>query len=166
MLEEFPNYIPKVVYLENKKLNEDIKFPLISKPIYSTNGKDMFIIKNQNELKKLTNKKIIQEFVDLEYEYGAFFLCINGKIINIKIIKKLYPKYHIKKSNFINFIEVNNFPIEIFEEITLKINYSGGGNIDFKYDEDKKKIYIFEFNARFGGSAFSKNFIYDLLCIK
>lgn len=37
--------------------------------------------------------------------------------------------------------------------------------INFKYDEILNKLYIFEMNPRFGGSAFSCNFIYELLCI-
>ena len=47
----------------------------------------------------------------------------------------------------------------------MKLNYTGGLNFDFKFDELTKKIYIFEINPRFGGSAFTNNFIYELLCI-
>ena len=46
------------------------------------------------------------------------------------------------------------------------INYTGGLCINFKYDENNNNIYIFEINPRFGGSAFTNNFIYELLCIK
>lgn len=166
MLKEFENFIPKVYYLKNNIIEKNILFPLISKPIFSTNGLNMRIIKNNNELNMCKNKMIIQEYIDFDYEYSAFFLCIEGKIINIKILKKIFPKYHIKKSNFVDYIEVNDFPIEILEELTIKLKYTGGGNIDFKYNETNKKIYIFEFNPRFGGSAFTNDFIYELLCIE
>lgn len=166
MMEKFSNYIPKVYFLSNVNIDEDITYPLISKPNFSTNGKGMLIINNQHELKKCTNKVIIQKYIDFTFEYGCFFLCIDGKIINHKTIAKSYPKYNIKKTNFINYIEIKNFPIEIIEKITMDLNYTGGGNIDFKYDEEHKQIYIFEFNPRFGGSAFTNNFIYELLCVE
>jgi len=166
MLEHFPEYIPNVYYLENNKLEENIEYPVISKPIYSTNGRNMNIIVDTEKLNKHKNKIIIQKYIELSYEYSAFFLSIEGKIINVVIIKQAYPKNHIKKTNFVNYEEVKIFPIEILEKITKKINYTGGGCIDFKFDEETKKIYIFEFNPRFGGSAFTNNFIYELLCIK
>ena len=37
--------------------------------------------------------------------------------------------------------------------------------IDFKFNENSNQLYIFEMNPRFGGSAFTNNFIYELLCI-
>lgn len=168
MIENFCDYIPKVFYLENVELERDVKYPLISKPAYSTNGKNMFIINNNKELEMCMNKIILQEFIKLKYEYSIYFLCIEGKIINYKIIKQSYPNNHIKKVNFNKYDEVTNFSIGlgIIEKITFKLNYTGGGCIDFKYDEQQNKIYIFEFNPRFGGSAFTNNFIYELLCIK
>lgn len=165
MMNEFDDMIPKVYYLENIKLEENIEFPLISKPIYSTNGINMVIIYDFIQLNKHADKLILQKYIDLIYEYSAFFICIAGKIINYKILKKKYPKYHIKKTNFVDYDVITNFPIELLEKITNKINYTGGGNIDFKFDNNNN-IYIFEFNPRFGGSAFTNEFIYELLCIK
>lgn len=166
MLEHFPAYIPKVYYLENIKLNDNIQYPLISKPIYSTNGKNVILVPDSKTLNSnlCANKIIIQEFIELRNEFSAFFLCIEGKIINIEIIKNEFPPMHIKKKNFINYTKVNDEHLtKIFEEITVKINYSGGGTIDFKYNDETKQIYIFEFNPRFGGSAFTNNFIDKLL---
>jgi carbamoylphosphate synthase large subunit len=166
MIENFYDYIPKVFYLENIKLEENVEYPLISKPIFSTNGKNMFIINNKNKLERCKDKIILQEFIKLKYEYSAHLLCIEGKILNYKIIKQLYPNNHIKKVNFNKYIEITNFPIEPIEKIILNLNYTGGCCVDFKYDEQKNKIYIFELNPRFGGSAFTNNFIYKLLCVK
>jgi carbamoylphosphate synthase large subunit len=165
MLENFQDYIPTVYYLNNEKLL-DVEYPIISKPIYSTNGANMKIYYNNNGFKKCKEKIIIQKFIEDEYEYGAYMLCINGKIINYKIIKFKYKKYTIKKNNFPkNYENVSNIEIQNFEPIIMKLNYTGGLNFDFKFDELTKKIYIFEINPRFGGSAFTNNFIYELLCI-
>lgn len=167
MLENFKENIPVVYYLNNIKLLEPV-YPIISKPIYSTNGKNMVIYFNKKNFEyRCKNKIIVQKFIENEYEYGAFMLCIKGKIINWKIIRCKYPKNTIKKNNFPkNYENIENIEIKLFEMIIEKLNYSGGINFDFKYDENTSQIYIFEINPRFGGSAFTNNFIYELLCVK
>jgi carbamoylphosphate synthase large subunit len=165
MMTHFLDNIPKVYYIDNKQLAE-IEYPVISKPIYSTNGINMNIYHNNIELETCKNKIIIQKFIDYEYEYGAHMLCINGTIINWKIIRFKYPKYTIKRDNFPNNYEnIVNFEVKLFQPIITKLNYTGGICIDFKFDTSTNNIYIFEINPRFGGSAFSNNFIYELLCI-
>ncbi len=165
MLKNYVKYIPDIYYLNNIKL-KDIEFPAIIKPKYSTNGLNIKIIMNNNDLIRLNNNyNNIQKYIEYEYEYGGYFLCIEGNIINWKIIRFKYNKYHIKKSNFPkNFENVENISIDIFKDITQDLNYSGGMCINFKMDE-YNNIYIFEINPRFGGSAFTNNFIYELLCI-
>lgn len=168
MLEHFTTNIPTTYYLSNVKLL-DLEYPVVSKPIFSTNGKGIEIFYTPDDFLRCKNKFIVQKFIEDNYEYGAFMLCVNGKIINYKIIKFRFNKYHIKKHNFpSNYENVTNIKIELFEQIIEKLNYSGGINIDFKIDEsnDNTHIYIFEINPRFGGSAFSNNFICDLLSIK
>jgi carbamoylphosphate synthase large subunit len=165
MMTYFIDIIPKIFYLDNNKI-EDIKYPVISKPIYSTNGMNMKIYHNKEEFEKCSDKIIIQEFIDILYEYGAYLLCINGKIINYKIIKYKYEKFNIKRNNFPkNYEEDKNFNIKLFEPLIFKLNYSGGACINFKFDDIQNKLCIFEINPRFGGSAFTNNFIYELLCI-
>jgi carbamoylphosphate synthase large subunit len=166
MLKNYSQYIPEVYYLNNIKL-KDINFPAISKPIYSINGINMKIIMNNNDFRNLKNNyNNIQKYIEYEYEYGAYFLCIDGIIIKWKIIRFKYKKYNIKKYNFPkNFENVENISIDIFKNIIHDLNYTGGMCINFKMDESTNNIYIFEINPRFGGSAFAHNFIYDLLCI-
>jgi len=165
MLEHFYDYIPTTYYLDDIELCE-IEYPAISKPIYSTNGQNMVIIYSDSHLLWFKNKLIIQKFIKEQYEFGAFMFCINGKIINWKIIKSKYADFTIKKQNFPpNYEIVENIDISIFERIIAKLNYSGGINFDFKFNHSSNKINIFEINPRFGGSAFTLNFIYELLCI-
>jgi carbamoylphosphate synthase large subunit len=166
MLKNYNDYIPDVYYLNNTQY-KDITYPVIYKPTYSINGKDMTIIHNHSDFLKLKNYNIIQKFIEDEYEYGAYMLCIDGIVINWKIIRSKFKKYNIKKGNFPqNYENIDNFDVSIFKNIICKINYSGGLCINFKFDENTKKINIFEINPRFGGSAFTCNFIYELICIK
>ena len=153
------------IILNNIKL-KNIEYPAICKPIYSTNGSNMSIIYNENDILKLQNFNNIQKFIENEYEYGAYILCIDGIVINWKIIRFKYNKYNIKKTNFPNNYEnIENFDINIFKNIISNLNYSGGMCINFKINEFDNKLYIFEINPRFGGSAFTCDFIYELLCI-
>jgi carbamoylphosphate synthase large subunit len=166
MLNNFANYIPDIYYLDGIKMKE-IKYPAIYKPMYSTNGINMIVIFNDNDFTKLINNNNIQEFITDKYEFGAYMLCIDGCIINYKIIKQQFNDFNIKKNNFSkNYENVDLFDITIFQKIISKLNYSGGINFDFKFNELTNKLYIFEINPRFGGSAFSTNFIYELLCIE
>jgi predicted ATP-grasp superfamily ATP-dependent carboligase len=165
MMENFKHCIPQVFFLDNVQLSE-LEFPVISKPIYSTNGSGMTIYFNSHQFLKCKEKVIIQKFIDLEFEYAIYMLCDNGIILNHTIICNKYPKYTIKTKNFINYTVVKNFDITIFQNIIKKLNYSGGTCINFKFDLLFNNVYIFEINPRFGGSAFTNNFIYDLLCVK
>ena len=169
MLENFKEQIPSVYYLDNKYVSEsEIEYPIISKPIYSTNGIGMKIYHNEDDFFKCKDKMIVQKFIDHLYEYSAYLLCIDGKIINWKIIKSEYKKYTIKTGTFpknYQNVEKDELQIQIFEPIIVKLKYTGGMCIDFKYNTTTKKLDIFEINPRFGGSAFSNNFIYELLCI-
>jgi carbamoylphosphate synthase large subunit len=165
MLTKYIGYIPDIYYLDNKKL-KDIEYPAIYKPTYSTNGKGMCIIYNDDDFLRLRNHNNIQQFVANKYEYAALMLCIDGHIINYKILRHRYRKYNIKKTNFPDISEhIEDFNITVFRDIIKELNYSGGVCIDFKFDEKTDKIYIFEINPRFGGSAFTLNFIGELLCI-
>lgn len=164
MIDNFGEFIPKVFYLDQIQL-EELEFPVISKPIYSTGGQNMIIYYNDIDFQTCISKHIVQKYIKDLYEYAAYFLCIDGDIITHKVIRYKYPQYTIKNENFpADFETIHNFDLDVFNKIMNKLNYSEGACINFKIDNDEIKI--FEINPRFGGSAFTNDFIYDLLCIK
>lgn len=165
MLENFRSYVPEIYYLDRVKLKE-LVFPVISKPIHSKGGSHMNIYHTEKDFATCTNKYIVQQFIKELYEYSAFLLCIDGIIVNWKVIRYKYPEYTIKKDNFpVDYEDISNINLEVFMKIVKKLDYSGGMCIDFKMNK-KNRIKIFEINPRFGGSAFTNNFIYELLCVK
>lgn len=99
MLEKFPDNIPEVYYLYDKKL-KDISYPVIYKPVYSINGYGMEIYFNDDDFLQYNHNGIIQQFITDEYEYAGFMLCIDGFIANYKIIRHKFEKYNIKKVIF------------------------------------------------------------------
>lgn len=166
MLVHFRELIPDIYFLNGEKI-KDIEYPVIFKTAYSTNGLNMKIYTNETEFLQCNDKTIIQKFVDYNDEYAAFILCINGEIINWKVIKHKYRKFHIKTNNFPkNYIDDKTFDIQVFEKLIKYLNYSGGMCINFKFNVMTNSAYIFEINPRFGGSAFSNNFISELISIK
>ena len=165
MLENFKDMIPTTYYLDNMKLL-DIEFPVIYKPMYSTNGIDMKIYHNHTQFVNCKKKVIIQKFIEDEYEYSAYILCVNGEILTWKVIRDKFEKHTIKKTNYtMGYENLKNFEIKLFEPLIKKLNYMGAMNVNFKFNEDTKQLYIFEINPRFGGSAFTNDFIYELICI-
>jgi carbamoylphosphate synthase large subunit len=64
MLDHFIANIPEIYYLNNVK-RKHIKYPAISKPIYSTNGSNMTIIYNNTDFGKLENWKIATTYKNL-----------------------------------------------------------------------------------------------------
>lgn len=165
MIDNFPDLIPKTYYLDNT-LYQNVEYPVISKPAQCTNGMGMLIHHDETTLNKLSKKYIVQQFIEDRCERAAYILCINGEIITSKLIKHIFPIHHIKTKNFpSNFQNDDDVNVDVFVEIIKKLNYSGGMCINFKYNTDNKKLDIFEINPRFGGSAFSNKFFYDLIKI-
>lgn len=164
MLKNYPNNIPKIFVLEGIYMNLPTdEYKYIIKPRFSTNGNGMKICDFQT-LDHLNVDKIdiIQEYIEDEYEYGGFFFCINGKIINFLILKEKFNPMYIKQQNFENYEIVENFDLTLFEQILLSFNYNGGANFDFKMFDGQIKI--FEINPRFGGSLFFNKLFADFIC--
>ena len=104
MYENFYNLIPHIYFLDNKQIEPNIVFPMISKPMYSTGGVSMKILISKRELNMCKNKIIIQKYIENPCEYSAYIICKDGKIINHKVICEQYDKQYIKKQNFKNYI--------------------------------------------------------------
>lgn len=155
------DYIPKVYYitniLEDEKLYTDIKFrKFIKKPVLGASGRSIKVIKTKRDLTKIINEEkdiIISEYLDHTYYYSGHMLILNGKII-----KKLFfgaenkTENFIKKGQILNYIVLESIGCDdsIFNKIFSLTNYSGFVCIDFI--KLNNHIYIFEVNARPGGS--------------
>ena len=117
-------------------------------------------------------KELVILMQTIQSKKGTISASMEKEINNyITSLNAIAPKESIKnelkkmfKQN--KLMEAYNQILPIFEQIITKLNYTGGICFDFKFDFLLNKINIFEINPRFGGSAFSHNFIYDLLCIK
>ena len=163
MLLNFIENIPKTYVLNNKVIDENFDYPLIYKPQYSTNGRNMIIIKNIEDYNNIKEKHIIQKFIEDEYEYSMYLICENGKILNHLTIRNKFNKYFIKTHNFTTYEIVKNLNINVIVQIIKDVNYNGGACVDFKVENNDIKI--FEINPRFGGSLFTCDLFEELMKI-
>jgi carbamoylphosphate synthase large subunit len=164
MTVHYIKYIPKIFYLNNKIIDNNICYPVIIKPNISVCGKNMYVCKNKNELSRHKMRKIaiMQKFIIDVNEYSAHLFCIDGHIINYKITCQKYDLYNIKSTHFNALCEyVDDFDMTTIGDIIKQLNYSGGCCIDFKMQDGIMQI--FEMNPRFGGSVFSLRLFEELI---
>jgi glutathione synthase/RimK-type ligase-like ATP-grasp enzyme len=165
MLDNFPNNIPETYVLDKKEIlqPQDKTKIFVTKSDKSVSGSGVFLSHGYDSA--ITKKHVVQEYIDSEYEYSAYLLVIDGKIINYKVLRQKYKGPVIKRKNFGEECEiVESFDLELFNKILSKVNYVGPVNFDFKIKDNVIKI--FEANPRFGGSVVVKDFVYDLICFR
>ena len=148
-------YLPK--NLNNaKKILDNCKLPVFIKDRFGTSSRNIFLIKNKNELNKyfkIVPNSIIQEFAgnkgdDLKDEYTcSFFFSKEGKIIGPFIARRIL-KYGTSWS-----IEVKNYSKikSTLKKIAKLLPSIGSLNIQLR--DGIKGPVPFEFNARFSGTT-------------
>lgn len=159
-------YIPITYQInyDNNIYNKNIIYPVIMKSIIGLGGDDVYILHNNQDYIRTFNilKKnfVVQEYLIDDVEYVGHLFYINGKLIYSVFFKIINENiYYVRKGPSKKYLIVD-FDILLFNDIFEKINYSGPANINFKYIDNKIKI--FEVNPRFGGSIVKSNLLYDL----
>lgn len=156
------NKLPHLKTFQPKNISEAIKItkkiglPVILKEISGTSSRNVFLIKNSNEIRNhfsYMKKPIIQEYAGyqgsgLDYEYTcSFFTTRENKIIGPFVAKR-------KLSNGSSWIvEVGSFPKikKLIMKISNQLPCTGSLNIQLR-DGPKGPI-PFEFNARFSSTT-------------
>jgi predicted ATP-grasp superfamily ATP-dependent carboligase len=168
------NYIPKVLHLKHGSDNialdqqqNEVQFPtdsitypcILKKAIsYAGNGSKIYTSKSQlisDKINLNTNDLIIQEYIAGSVEYGGHFLVINGHIIFKAYYSNTHAsnqKLYIQRGHMNTYKKVNidrNIEL-VFNDIFIKLNYTGFACIDFKIQNGNPTI--FEINPRLGGT--------------
>lgn len=159
-------YIPETykIKYDNYIYDNTISYPSIIKTTIGEGGKDVYIINNDQEYMKISGKLkknyIVQEYLKSNIEYVGHLFYINGELIYSLFFKIINNNIlHIRKGPSKKY-ELVEFYYLKFDEIFKKLNYTGPLNLNFKYIDNKIKI--FEVNPRFGGSIIKSNYLYDL----
>ena len=143
---------PKTYLFEDLKGNEDIKYPLICKPIFGKGGIGIHITDQYKTilfLIKDTSAYLFQEYIDGEYEYTIDVLNdLEGNTLSIIPRKRVVVK---GGESIISITERNNDIMRYAKEVSEKIGFIGHINIQCIM---KKNIpYFIEINPRFGGAS-------------
>ena len=144
--------------IKSKKIN----FPLILKPINGGSSKGLYKINNERSLNKFFGKKkklkniLVEEYINgRELTVGILENKVCG-IMELKFSEELYD-YENKYINIAKHIINPKLPKNIEKELiktSTKIhkflNCNCISRIDFRYNEEKNKIYLLEVNTQPG----------------
>jgi glutathione synthase/RimK-type ligase-like ATP-grasp enzyme len=128
-------------------------------------GKESTICKNSHDLRKCeknTNEYFVQEFIMELKERSTHLFILNG-IIKWGICYEIkhHARYHIQKGRMEKYKKITDFNFNVFQDIFIKLNYTGFACIDFKIINGKIKI--FEINPRLGGTLVHGNNFEELI---
>lgn len=147
---------PKTLEFNNQNImKKKFKFPLIIKNKTGTSSKEVFIIKNLQELKlrgKLLKKPIIQEYLGEMDNNFQEFTCSFFKTKEKKTLGPFLGQRILKFGTSWIFKNIkNNFLKKLIIKISKIDNFEGSINIQLRYH--KKKFIPFEINPRYSGTT-------------
>ncbi len=144
-------------------------FPIIAKwnttEVTKTDklGKAVVVNYEQRHKLNISPNRVLQPFVAKakQFSFAGFFEGGKAKIFVIVEQKRMYPK---GASNYVNTMQLNHPLYEKIKSLGYKIindlEYSGFGEFEFIYDEERRKLYLLEVNPRTWGWIS----IFDLFC--
>lgn len=156
------DYMPTtyISCINNKQLmHNKYEFPCIYKLCVSSGGASSYVIELKSQMcKELLDKSknyVIQEYIAGSYEYSSHMYVHDG-IIKFSKFYRLFnnKKNYIQKGRMITYdsISIPSY-INIFQDIFVKLNYTGFACIDYKLKNGIPKI--FEINPRPGATIVS-----------
>lgn len=152
------------IYNRNNKFPEDSNYPLLLKPINSTQGEksDIHICRNYNEVKDCLTESsscsdfIVQEYIEKEYEinligvntdYGIY---IPGGIRKIRHYPTIYSPCSFGLFQSIEHLKIDTVPITKF---ISQVGYHGPFSVELLHKGNKN--YFMEVNFRNDGLAYA-----------
>jgi carbamoyl-phosphate synthase large subunit len=142
-----PNSCLKSDYKTFLKSN---KFPLIVKPRVGARSKDVFLVKDLNELEQCLEKvkdPIVQEYLDSNEEFTAGVIYFGDDSIASIVMKRTLKDGNTFVAQPIEYSYINKY----LEKITKELDALGPINYQFRLVGGKVKI--FEINSRFSGTT-------------
>lgn len=139
------------------EFTKQIEFPLILKGKYSVLTKDIYIIKNKNQLellkKSIENHSdyIIQQYIgSIDDEYTTTVYRSNDKLEVINFKRKL-------TGGMTSFATISNEKVLYDYAKNIAESFNLNGCINIQSRKSAKEFYIFEINPRFSSTVFIRN---------
>jgi len=142
---------PKSYLYEEIKNNENIKYPILCKPIFGKGGIGIFLANNINEIEiqvKNSSDYLFQEYIEgIEYTIDALN-DLEGNVLSLIPRKRVLVK---GGESILSITEKNETLLNYAKIISEKIGFIGHINIQCIMKE--KIPYFIEINPRFGGAS-------------
>lgn len=143
---------------------DDIKFPCITKPLYSIEGSkaDIFICQTFEELsgslENVYSKFVqIQEYIDKEFEFQLIGCSLNGgEQVIIPGVSKIIRASKVSNTGFLTYIPYEQFDFDLSKtkDFLRQTGYSGLFSVEYLKSRTGE-VYFMEINFRNDGNAFS-----------
>lgn len=154
-----------VVYHRGERIPEDLPFPVITKPLVSSEGEksDIHICRSEEELEDALRQEnrseylIIQEFIEKEYEIDAVGISTDyGVVMGGAIHKYRHWPRMVGAGAFGVFEHMNQFNVNIaaISRFIKKSGYYGPFSVEFLHTKEGKN-YFMEVNFRNEGLAYA-----------
>lgn len=129
---------------------DNIKFPLVRKPIVGSGSVGVSLINNNYELKGFdSDSEIIMRYYEgTEYSIDCF--CDNGKMTNFVCRKRVKTR---GGESLINIVEENLTLYQETKAICKALTLDGPVNIQYIYDNKLKNYFCIDINPRFSGGV-------------
>ncbi|MEH7356510.1 ATP-grasp domain-containing protein [Neobacillus drentensis] len=154
MKHNFPS--PKTFLLDSiemQHINDNLSFPVITKPLDSENSINVIRSDNLTELCKLTSSSpiplLVQEYIP-GYDIDLSIFSIEGTI-------KAWTIFRRTEKGIL--FESNKEVLQIGEQIVNTLNFSGLINFDLRFNEQNGKFMVIECNPRVWGSMLHSTYV-------
>lgn len=138
-------------------LPDSITFPVLFKPVWDRGGDTdalfVNIFKSREEMVHYFEENelspedyFLQEYIP-GYDIDCSLYCNNGKILAYTI-QKGFILQDLRYSPGIELLHRTEF-LDQIKKIVSKLNWSGIGHLDFRYDERERTYKLIDFNARY-----------------
>ena len=155
---------------------EQVRYPVVVKPVDACSSKGLSVCKNEEELKKAvpyavsaseSGRFIVERCITSDYGFGCRYIANNGKIMLSALcdrytVDEFDGKAHISsaaifpsKMTDLFIRDINPHVVEMFESIGVK---NGTFFMQALVDQDTKQIYFHEMGLRLSGGL-----IYSML---
>ena len=151
----FPSPKAALFDFQGKETIMDFNFPILLKPRTSTGGEGIISIKKREDYTHFDQKEVKREKYIIQEHIGdknidISLLSKNGKILVFTIQQGIEnPK--LSYSRMIRFID-DPALLKLATDIIKKLNWSGIAHLDFRYDNEKDRYYLVDFNPRYWSS--------------
>tara|TARA_Y100000385_G_scaffold291861_1_gene373307 strand:- start:10242 stop:11327 length:1086 start_codon:yes stop_codon:yes gene_type:complete len=158
ILNNFPTPKSQVLSISINQVMNDMKYPVLVKPLDSKGGEGILRFNFERELLSYISSSthneelLIQEYID-GFDIDCSVLCENGEILTYTIQEEyLSSDVPYAPQLGVSFVD-NSDVLCVVSRVLKSLNWNGIAHIDLRFDSIQNEYKILEINGRFWGST-------------